>query len=96
MTYPDTKIVDAARELLKAFGYFVDNLWHVRDVHFICEQNNILPLTDHEAMNVLEIANSQLEGEEGLSWPRLEKAVHVFLNRKAADIKRYSQDGTGS
>lgn len=90
MEQKNTKIVEAARELLKAYGYFVDNLWHVDDVHFICEQNNIARLSNHEAMEVFEIAKDQFEGETGLSWPKLEKAVHTYLHRKSA-LKLVSQ-----
>ena len=77
------KMIEAARELLKANGYFVENLWHVRDVHFICEQYNIPDVTDEEAMEVFNIANEQFDGEAGLSWPQLEKALFTFLHRKA-------------
>ena len=77
------KIVEAARDLLKAYGYFIDNLWHVQDVHFICEQYRLPDITDAEAMEVFSIADEQFDGEEGLSWPKLEKALFTFLHRKA-------------
>jgi hypothetical protein len=77
------KIVEAARELLKANGYFVDNLWHVQDIKFIAEQYQLPELTDSEAMEVFAIANEQFDGEQGLSWPLLEKAVFLFMKRKA-------------
>ncbi|MFW0778052.1 MAG: hypothetical protein ACN2B6_10085 [Rickettsiales bacterium] len=77
------KVVEAARDLLKAHGYFVENLWHVRDIHFICEQYNLTKLSDTEAMEVFHIANDQFDGDSGLSWPELEKALFVFLHRKA-------------
>ena len=38
MNAQSIKIIEAARELLKTAGYFVDNLWHTDDVHFICEE----------------------------------------------------------
>lgn len=79
----NVKIVEAARDVLKASGYFVDNLWHVQDVHFICEQFHLPELTDQEAMEVFRIANDQFDGEAGLSWPQLEKALFVYLKRKA-------------
>jgi hypothetical protein len=78
-----TKVVEAARELLKTFGYFVDNLWHVDDIHFICEQNNLARFSDEEAMEVFEIASQQFDGENGLSWPQLEKALRIYLHRKS-------------
>lgn len=79
-----TKIVVAAKGLLKACGYFVDNLWHVDDVHFICEQMEIPAINDDEAMEVFVIANQQFEGETGISWPKLEEALKQFLARKHA------------
>lgn len=77
------KIVEAARDLLKAHGYFVENMWHVQDVHFICEQYHLPEITDDEAMEVFKIANEQFDGEAGLSWPQLEKALFVYMKRKA-------------
>jgi hypothetical protein len=78
----ENKIVTTARELLKLYGYYVDNLWHVHDVHFICEQNNIAQINDKEALEVFEIASEQFDGETGISWPKLEKALYTFLQRK--------------
>ena len=77
------KMVKAARELLKTLGFFVDNLWHVEDVYFICEQNNLPKLSHQDAMEVFQIAKDQFDGEAGLSWPQLEKALNTYLLRKA-------------
>lgn len=77
------KAVEFARELLKEYGYFVDNLWHVDDIHFICEQNNLPNLTNAEAMEVFVIANEQFEGQTGLCWPQMESAVNAYFRRKA-------------
>ena len=78
-----TKMIEAARELLRNSGYFVENLWQVEDVHFICEQNDLPAISDEEAMEVFSIAHAQFDGESGLSWPQLEKAVNTYLLRKA-------------
>ena len=78
------KIIEATRELLKAFGYFVDNLWHIDDVHFICEQQGFSRISDEEAMKVFHIANLQFDGETGISWPQLERALRTYLQRKIA------------
>lgn len=83
MSTRSTKITEAARELLKSFGYFVDNLWHVEDIHFICEQRELPSITDEEAMEVFYIANQQFDGEVGLSWPQLERALRTYLHRKS-------------
>jgi hypothetical protein len=82
MDQNENKIINAARELLKLYGYYVDNLWHVRDVHFICEQNNIACISDKEALEVFDIASEQFDGETGISWAKLEKALYTFLQRK--------------
>lgn len=82
MNQKSIKITEAARELLKSFGYFVDNMWHVDDVHFICEQRELPQISDAEAMEVFHIAHQQFDGEMGLSWPQLEKALMTYLHRK--------------
>ncbi len=84
MNEKNDKLVEVAKDILRTHGYFVDNLWHINDVHFICEQNNIAKLSDKEAMEVFAVANDQFDGEHGFSWPRIEKAVFAFLNRKTA------------
>lgn len=76
------KIVDAAKELLSSFGYCVTHLWHIDDVHFICEQHEIPKLSDTEAREVFDIAIEQFDGECGLCWPQLEKAVFTHMRRK--------------
>lgn len=77
-----TKFIEAARGLLKAGGYFVENLWHVDDVHFICEQLQLPAVSNEEAMEVFMLANEQFDGETGISWPELEKALRMYLQRK--------------
>lgn len=77
-----TKVIETAREILRAQGFFVDNLWHVDDIHFICEQRGLDALRDEEAMEVFAIANEQFDGEIGLSWPQLEKALTSYLRRR--------------
>ncbi len=53
-------------------------------MHFICEQHELPELTDDEAMEVFVIANQQFDGETGISWPQLESALHMHLERKIA------------
>jgi hypothetical protein len=83
MNHQTIKITEAAREILKVHGYCVDHLWHIEDIHFICEQNNIPMVSDEEAMMIFGIAGEQFDGEAGLCWPQLEKALFTFLHRKA-------------
>jgi len=82
MDSPSNKIIEATKELLKYFGYFVDNLWHVDDIHFICKQKNLPPISDSEAMEVFAIARDHFDGEFGISWPALDRAVRVYVQRK--------------
>lgn len=91
MQFQPTKIIEAARELLRACGYFVDNLWHVDDIHFMCEQLQLPNINDEEAMEIFTIANQQFEGETGMSWPKLEEALKLFLQRK--QILKNAYDG---
>lgn len=91
MDIETANIVDAAKALLKSAGYCMDNLWHVDDVHFICEQQNLPKVSDTEAMEVFAIATNQFDGEIGLSWPQLEKALRAYLQRKTI-LKRVNED----
>lgn len=77
-----TEFVEAAKELLRAAGYFVDKLWHIDDVHFICDQLGLGMLDDEEARQVFDIASETFDGECGISWPQLERALQVFLQRR--------------
>ena len=77
-----TKIAEAARALLKTQGFFVDNLWHVSDIHFICEQGELPSLSDEEAMEVFTIANENFDGDFGISWPQLDRSIRLYLARK--------------
>ncbi|MBI1301761.1 MAG: hypothetical protein GC137_08920 [Alphaproteobacteria bacterium] len=86
-----TRIIDAARQLLKEYGYFMDELWHVDDVNFICEQQGLAKLTKEQAMRVFDIAKDQFDGEYGISWPQLEKALRIYFQREAA-LKRVSAE----
>lgn len=82
MAVHSSRIIQAAREILKFHGYFVDNLWHVDDVHFLCEQQGLPSLSNSQAMEVFEVANDQFDGENGISWPQLERALKIYCKRK--------------
>ena len=83
MSYNSKKVIEVAKGLLKQCGYFVDDLWHVDDVHFICEQSNLPRISDSEAMEVYAIAREQFDGEVGISWPQLDRAVQLYMHQKA-------------
>jgi hypothetical protein len=59
----------------------VGNLWHVDDIHFICEQNGLPKISDREAREVFSIGSEQFDGDAGLSWPQLEKALMTYYKR---------------
>lgn len=86
MNIQSTRFVDAARAILKASGYFVDNLWHVNDIHFLCQQRGLPSLPYEEAMKVFDIANTQFDGEYGISWPQLEQALQTYLEQYAPHL----------
>lgn len=86
------EVLESSREILKMYGYFVDNLWHVDDIHFICEQKKLPKITNKEAMEVFVIANEQFDGETGISWPQLEKALTGYLRRKALLVDSFAEN----
>lgn len=72
-------MVEAARHMLKESGYFVENLWHVDDVHFLCEQRNWPDLSHEEAKSVFAVFNELFNDEPGMNWQKLEQATQVYL-----------------
>lgn len=78
------KLVESALELLRSAGYYVDKLWHADDVHFICEQLGIERLDDGQVQQVFEILSESFDGETGISWPQLEQAIQLFMQRQRA------------
>lgn len=76
------RMVTAAREILKAHGYFVDNLWHANDLIFLCETHGIPTLNTVQAQEVFTLANNAFDGETGLSWPQLERALLDYWRQK--------------
>ena len=74
--------IETARQVLRSAGYCVEKLWHVNDVHCICEAQDLPGITDEEAQQVFQIASEQFDGDDGLSWPKLERALRTFLHRK--------------
>ncbi|MBV8938919.1 MAG: hypothetical protein JO089_03665 [Alphaproteobacteria bacterium] len=88
MDKKSSRIVDAAREILKTCGYFVDNLWHINDIQFLCEQSGFRRLTAEEAMTVFEIANVNFDGEYGICWPQLEVALRQYMADQESAMPR--------
>jgi len=76
------RMMEVARDILKVQGYFIDNLWHVDDVHFLCEEKSLQAISDAEAMEVFALANQTFDGEFGLNWKQLENALDYYMKRK--------------
>lgn len=92
MNNKNTQVLYSAKEILRVYGYFIDNLWHVDDIHFLCEQKKLPKITNREAMEVFIIANEQFDGEVGLCWARLEDALTQYLRRKALLADSFIKD----
>ena len=84
MKTENINLVQAARQVLQAAGYYVDHMWHVNDVHFICEQLDMEKLAENEVSQVFAIASEHFDGETGISWPQLERSLHLYQQRKKA------------
>lgn len=89
MKTENVNLIQAARNLLQSAGYYVDHLWHTNDVQFICEQLNMQKLAEEEVAQVFSIASEYFDGETGISWPQLERALHVFQQRRQAVQELY-------
>lgn len=72
-------VITAARNILKSYGYFVDNLWHMDDINLLCEQMNYPALTLQQCHAIFDIVNEQFDGEYGISWPQLERALQTYI-----------------
>lgn len=55
--------VEKAKAVLRANGYFVDNLWHIQDV-----QANYIKASDEEAQKILNIALTNEATMEQISF----------------------------
>lgn len=82
MINTEQRFVAAAKDILKTAGYYTDKLWHASDVHFLCEQLEIPPLQDHEISEIFTICGQLFDGDVGLNWPQLERALQVYLQRQ--------------
>ena len=63
--------INNAKQTLRKAGYFIDNLWHIEDVHLNYE------CTDKQAMNVLE---SALTNEATM------EQIFLAINMKAEEL----------
>lgn len=79
MEPPLQRFIESAKGILQSYGYFIDHLWHVDDVHFLCEQRNWPKLDHEEARAVFAIFSELYDGELGMTWAKLEQATQVYL-----------------
>ena len=68
LTRNDQQRIDHARETLKEFGYYVDNLWHIDDVKSKKE------CSDDEAYDILDNA-LQNEATYEQIWMSIDYAI---------------------
>ena len=73
------KFIESAKDILTSYGYFMEHLWHVDDIHFLCVQRGWPTLNHEEAMSVFVIFSELYDGELGMTWAKLEQAVQVYL-----------------
>lgn len=64
------RFVETAKDLLQEYGYFIQHMWHVDDVHFLCEQRNWPKLSHEEAKAVFLIFSELYDGELGMTWAK--------------------------
>lgn len=55
--------VEKAKEVLRANGYYVENLWHIQDVQY-----NYMKASDEEAQKILSIALTNEATMEQISY----------------------------
>ena len=55
--------VEKAKAVLRKNGYYVENLWHIQDV-----QANYMKASDEDAQNILNIALTNQETLEQISY----------------------------
>lgn len=77
--YTHQKLILASLAILKDYGYFTQCMWHVSDIHLLCEQRRWPSLSHAEAKEVFDIFVELYEGDQGLTWAKLEQATQVYL-----------------
>lgn len=73
------RLIESSIDILNDAGYFTQCLWHVNDIHLLCEQRGWPVLTHQEARSVFAIFAELYEGDQGLTWAKLEQATQVYL-----------------
>lgn len=73
------KLIASSVDVMTDAGYFTQCMWHVDDVHLLCEQRGWPALSHQEAKAVFAIFSELYEGDQGLTWAKLEQATQVYL-----------------
>ena len=68
--------VEKAKEVLRANGYYVDNLWHIHDVYNVAEGN----IKKDQAMKVLDMALTN-EATTDQIWYAIKVGIEI-VNEK--------------
>ena len=73
------KLVQSSTDVMNEYGYFTQCLWHVDDIHLLCQQRHWPKLSHDEARAVFSIFAELYDGDQGLTWSKLEQATQVYL-----------------
>ena len=84
------QFIQSSLDVLGEYGYFTQCLWHVDDIHLLCEQRGWPKLSHDEARAVFSIFAELYDGDQGMTWSKLEQAVQVYLAQqgKVNDMRR--------
>lgn len=76
-------LVQAARDLLRTQGYFVDRLWHAKDVEMVCDDLGLPCPNSDDVQGIFSLAADTFDGEYGICWPQLERAARTYFGEAA-------------
>lgn len=82
------RLITTSLDILKDYGYFTQCLWHVEDIHLLCEQRCWPKLNHEEAKAVFAIFAELYDGDQGMTWTKLEQATEVYLAQQGKVKKR--------
>jgi len=77
------RIIEIITELLHSFGYFIGKLWHVEDIHSLCEREGWAKISDAEAMEVFVLTQERCHAAtSGISRAQLEKTLRMYVESR--------------
>jgi hypothetical protein len=82
MTGNTKKIIEATAEFLKPFGIYLGRVWHLDDIHRLCQRHGLKRLTNKEVHEVFELASEHNSGRLGITKVQLEAALLTYLQSR--------------